>query len=316
MSTRIEELEAKVKDRGKRGLIYHIKKEPLLYVMILPALVYLIIFKYIPMYGITVAFQKYNIAKGYFQSPWVGFKYFELFFRDPYLFRIVRNTFLLSLYSLVFGFPAPILLAILLNEVRSMTYKRIIQTVSYLPHFISVVVIVGLLKIFFATDGFVNSILGSIGVEAQRWFVHPMWFRPLYIASGVWQGVGWGAILYLAALTGINEELYEAAYVDGANRFKRMLNITLPGIRGTIILLLIFRIGSLMSVGFEKVFLMYSPTTYEVADVISTYVYRRGIEAMQFSYATAVGLFNSVINFTLLFVANFLAKRYSEYSLW
>ena len=314
MSTQATQLAPTAK--GKRGLLFYIQKDPWLFLMVVPAIVYLVVFKYIPMYGITVAFQNYSLGRGYFASPWVGLMQFDLLISDPFFARILRNTLLLSIYSLAFGFPASIILALLLNEVQSMAFKRTVQTVSYLPHFISTVVIVGMLKLFFATEGMANSILGALGLEPQRWWLDPVWFRPLYIASGIWQGTGWGAIIYLAALAGISQELYEAAYIDGANRFRRMRHVTLPGIKGTIILILIFQIGSLMGVGFEKVFLMYNPTTYEVADVIATYIYRRGFLDLQISFGAAVGLFNSVINLILLVIANYLARRYSEYSLW
>jgi putative aldouronate transport system permease protein len=300
----------------KQGLIYHIKKEPVLYIMILFPIIHYTIFRYIPIYGITVAFQKFSVAKGYFRSPWVGFKNFAIFFQDPYLFRIVRNTFIINILELVFEFPAPIFLALMLNELKNQTFKRSVQTISYLPHFISTVVLIGILRMYFASDGMVNQLLTLMGLKAQRFLVEPQWFRPLYIGSGIWKNIGWGSILYLAALTGINVELYEASYVDGANRFRRMWHVTLPGIRPTIILLFILRIGRMMNVGFSKVFLLYSPMTYEVADVISTYVYRRGLLEWQISYATAVGLFNSLINCLLLVVANYLAKRFTETSLW
>lgn len=299
-----------------RGLVYHIRREPLLYAMFLPGLVYLIVFKYVPMYGITVAFQRYNIAKGYFGSEWVGFHYFKYFVDDPFLYRIVRNTLVLSFLQLVFEFPVPIVLALSLNEVRNQGYKRAVQTVSYLPHFVSVVIIVGLLKTFFATDGLVNDLFGALGIPQQNFWITMGWFRPLYVLSGVWQHVGWGSIVYLAALAGIDTELYDAAYVDGANRFRRAWHVTLPGIRPTIVLVLILRIGDLLDVDFEKVLLMYSPTTYEVADVIATYVYRRGLEEMQLSYSTAVGLLNSVVSCMLIVIANYLAKRFTEISLW
>ncbi|MCD6123192.1 MAG: sugar ABC transporter permease [Spirochaetales bacterium] len=308
-------LETPLKIR-KRGLIYHIRKEPILYIMVLPAIAHFIIFRYIPMYGITIAFQKFDIAKGYFGSPWVGLHYIKQFLKDPFLFRIIRNTFVLNFLSLFTKFPAPIIFALMLNELRKIVFKRSIQTMSYLPHFISSVILVGLIHIFFASDGLINDILVHLGLPAERFLIDPKWFRFLYIGSGIWKSMGWKAILYLAALLGINQELYEAAYIDGANRWQRMLNITLPGISPTIIILLILEIGQLMNVGFTKAFLLQCPTTFEVSDVISTYVYRRGIEQMQISYAAAVGIFNSIVNFGLIIMANRLAKRYSDTSLW
>lgn len=300
----------------RRGLIYHVRRDPVLYLMVLPAIAHFVIFRYIPMYGISIAFQKFNIGKGYFGSPWVGFYYIKMFLRDPFLYRIVRNTFMINFLELFSKFPAPIILALLLNEVRHQAFKRSVQTISYLPHFISTVILIGLVKNFFATDGLINAALASLGLKTQRFLIEPQWFRPLYIGSGIWKTIGWKSILYLAALSGINVELYDAAYIDGANRWRRMWHITLPGISPTIILLLILEIGQIMNVGFTKVFLLYSPTTYEVADVISTYVYRRGIQEMQVSFATAVGIFNSLVNCALLVMANYVAKRFSETSLW
>ena len=300
----------------RRGLLYHLRREPMLYLMLVPALFYLALFKYLPMYGVTVAFQDFRMARGYFGSRWVGFDQIARFLTDPFAYRVIRNTVILSFLSLVLTFPAPIVLALLLNEVGSVGYKRTIQTVSYLPHFISVVVIVGLLKTFFATDGIVNDMIARFGMEAQRYFIDPGWFRPLYVTSDIWQSMGWGSIIYLAALNNVNPELYEAAYVDGANRAQRMWNVTLPAMLPVIVIVLIFRLGNLMDVGFEKVFLMYTETTYEVADVIKTYTYRRGIQEQQFSYAAAVGLFESVINFLLIIGANYLSRRATGNSLW
>lgn len=292
------------------------RKEWALWLMVTPAIVHLIIFRYIPIYGITIAFQKFSFSTGYFGGEWVGLKYFKMFLEDPYIVRIVRNTIVLSTMSLVFTFPVPIVLSILLNEVRSSAFKRTIQTISYLPHFISTVIVIGLVKIFFEATGPVNRVLMALNLPAQQFLLSGFWFRFLYIFSNVWQSAGWGTIIFLATLSGINPELYEAAYIDGANRFRRMTTVTLPGLKPTIILLVILNIGNLMNVGVERVLLLYNPVTYNVADVISTYVYRRGLQQMQYSYAAAVGMLQNIVNLLLLISANRLARSFSEVSLW
>jgi len=268
------------------------------------------------MYGIVIAFKDFKASRGILGSPWVGFKHFEQFFNSYYFFRLIRNTFLLNLYDLIFGFPAPIILAILFNELRNERFKRFVQSVSYLPHFISIVITVGFIVDFFAQNGIVNNFLGLIGIGPVNFLIEPKWFRPLYIGSGIWQGVGWGSIIYLAAISGIDPQLYEAATIDGAGRFRKIISITIPSIAPTIIILLIFRIGGMMSVGFEKVFLMYNPSTYETADVISTFVYRSGLQGAQYSYAAAIGLFNTMLNFILLTGANYISRATTENSLW
>ena len=249
-------------------------------------------------------------------SPWVGFENFTDFFKGAYFSRLVVNTLAINLIDLVFGFPAPILLALLLNEIRWNPFKRLVQSISYMPHFISVVVLVGMLFDFFARDGLVNNIFKAFIANPTAYMQDPNWFRWLYVGSGIWQQVGWGSIIYMAALTNIDPSLYEAAMVDGAGRFRQLLHITLPGIMPTIMVLLILRLGSMMSVGYEKILLMYTPLTYETADVISTYVYRRGVLATDYSYSAAVGLFNSAINFALVIGANWLSKKYNNTGLW
>ena len=281
----------------------------------LPILIFLI-FNYLPMYGQLIAFQDYDIVGGVFASKWVGLKHIRAFVESIYFVRLLRNTFLLSFFTFLFGFPAPIILALLLNEMPSLRLKRAVQSISYLPHFISTVVVVGLLMKLVETDGIVHRVWGILGIAAPIFLQEPGWFRPLYIGSGIWQGVGWGTIVYLAALTGIPEELYEAAVVDGANRWRRVWHITLPGLMPTMVILMILRMGQMLDVGFEKVFLMYNELTYETADVFSTYVYRRGIMRLDYSFATAVGLFNSVIAFLLLISANRIARKVSSVSLW
>ncbi len=300
------------------SLLKGLKKTRPLQLMLLPGLIYYIIFRYVPMYGVVIAFKDFNARLGILGSPWIGFEQFIRFFTHPYFFRLVRNTFLLSFYSLLLGFPAPIILALMLNELRNQTYKRFVQTVSYLPHFISIVAIVGILTLLLSpTNGFVNVVLTKVfGMEPIYFMAEPGWFRPLFVGSGIWQNIGWGAILYLAALSQVDVQLYDAAIVDGTSRMQKIWHISLPSIMPTIAILLILRIGSLFYVGFEKVILMYNPVTYSTADVIGSYVYRRGLQYAEFSYGAAVGLFNSVINVILLITANWISRRVTEQSLW
>ena len=286
--------------------------------MLLPGLALLIVFKYLPMYGLLISFQNYQLFKGFFASPWVGFKNFQKFIDDPFFYRLVRNTFLLGLYNMLYTFPAPIIFAILLNEVRLRKFKRVVQTVSYIPYFISTVIIVGLLKSFLSTDqGVINNAIVSLGFTKINFFSEPKWFRTIYIGSEIWQGLGYGSILYLAAITGIDQELYEASRMDGATRFQNILHITIPCLIPTISILFIMRVGSIISVGFEKVYLMYSSATYETADVISTYVYRMGMKSNpNISYASAVGIMNSIVSLILVWGANTFSRKFLEESLW
>jgi putative aldouronate transport system permease protein len=298
-------------------LFTRIRQEKYLWLIILPVIAFFIIFCYVPMYGLIISVKDYNPRLGYLGSPFVGFKYFIQFFDSVYFWRLTRNTLVLNVYWILIGFPIPILFAILLNEVRNLHFKKVVQTVSYLPHFISTVVVVGMLVNFLSlSDGIVNILIKKLGGTPIDFMAKPQWFRTIYIASSVWQNMGWDSIIYLAAIATINPELYEAARIDGASRFHAMRYITLPSISPTVILLLILNIGSLMSMGAEKVLIMYNPLTYETADVIATYVYRTGLIDSQFSFATAVGLFNSLINFALLIVANRISRRVSEVSLW
>jgi len=285
--------------------------------MALPVLAYYLLFHYGPMYGAVIAFKNFDVSKGIWGSPWVGFQYFREFFQSYYFSRLLRNTFLLSFYQLLWGFPAPILFALLLNEIRNHAFKRTIQTAAYLPHFISTVVVCGLIHDFFARDGVITSLYTLFGGEATSFLSQPQYFRGIYVGTGIWQETGWGAIIYLSALSSIDTQQYEAAIIDGAGRLKQLLHVTLPGIMPTIIIMLILRIGQVMSVGFEKIILLYNPNTYETADVISSFVYRKGLgESFQFSYTSAVGLFNSLINFALLISANWFSKKVSDTSLW
>ncbi len=293
------------------------KRNKMIYLMVSPVVLYYIIFQYGPMYGLQIAFKDYSPALGFLGSPWVGFEHFKEFFNSFFFWRLLRNTILLSFYSLLFAFPAGIILALLLNEVRSRVFKRTVQTVTYMPHFVSLVVIVGILYDFTARDGVVNDILGFLfGIEPIAFMQQAEWFRTLFIGSDIWQNVGWSSIIFLAAMSNIDPSLYEAAKMDGAGRFKQMFHITLPGIMPTVVILLILLIGKFMTVGEEKILLMYNPTTYETADVIGTYVYRKGILESNFSYSAAVGLFKALIAFTLLVIANGIARKVGDTKLW
>ncbi|NUU60718.1 ABC transporter permease [Paenibacillus agri] len=288
-----------------------------IYLMLLPVVIYYLVFLYFPMYGLQIAFKDFSPVKGILGSEWVGFKHFISFYDSYYFWRLIRNTLLISLYELVFGFPAPIILALLLNEIRSRVFKNVVQSITYLPHFISIVVVSGMLVDFLSGNGLINQLTGLFGIPSVSFLIVPEWFRTIYVSSGIWQGVGWGSIIYLAAIAGIDPSLYEAAKTDGAGRFKQILHVTLPGIMPTIIIMLILRFGTLMAGGsLEKILLLYNSTTYETADVISTFVYRRGLLQMDYGFSAAIGLFNNVINFLLLVSANKISRKINETSLW
>ncbi|NMO96427.1 ABC transporter permease [Paenibacillus lemnae] len=293
-----------------------IKRSRFYYLMFAVPLVYFIVFHYIPMFGIMIAFKDYSVFKGIAGSEWVGFKYFGEFLSDPYFYTLIKNTLLIGIYQIIFAFPAPIILALLLNELRNGMFKRFVQTVSYLPHFLSTVVVCGILVNFLSYDGMINQFLHWLGLEQVHFLMIPEWFRSIYISSEIWQGIGWGSIIYLAALTNIDPQLYEAATMDGANRWKQAKHITLPGIAPTIIIMFLFSIGAIMAVSFEKVLLLSNGSNFETSDIIATYVYRRGLVSSDFSYATAVGLFNSVIALVFLTIGNTISKKVSETSLW
>ena len=298
-----------------KKLACNLRKHKIVYLMFIPVFAYYLIFHYYPMYGALIAFKNY-IPGGSFHCEWVGLKHFRAFFSSYYFPRLLRNTLLISFDSVLFGFPAPILLAFLLNELKSKRYKRIVQTVTYLPHFLSLMVVCGMILNFFSSGGFVNSIIVALGGERKNFLMDPACFRPLYIGSGIWQTIGWGSIVYLAALTGIDPSLYEAARIDGAGRFSQAVHITLPGIMPTIIVLLILKIGNLMNVGYEKIILLYNDLTMETADVISSFVYRKGLLNANYSYSAAIGIFNSIINFGLVIIANALSRTVKQTSLW
>ena len=307
---------AKAPQSGWREVWRRLKQSRYYYAMFLIPFLFFVIFCYVPMFGIIIAFKNYNVFDGIVGSPWVGLQHFKNFLSDPYFFVLIRNTILISVYQILFAFPAPIILALLLNEIRHVMFKRFVQTVSYLPHFLSTVVVAGMIVNFGSFDGLINQFLSLFGVEPIQFLMMPEWFRTIYISSEIWQGIGWGSIIYLAALSGIDSQLYEAAKIDGANRWRQMWHVTLPGIAPTIIIMLLFSIGAIMAVSFEKVLLLSNGSNFETSDVIATYVYRRGLVSSDFSYATAVGLFNSIVALFFLTTANYLSRKFSETSLW
>ena len=294
-----------------------IRKYAGLYIMLAIPFLWYIIFKYIPMYGLQIAFKRFNSTLGITKSPWVGLTYFKQFFDSYYFGNILWNTVSLSLFTMLVGFPMPIILALLINEIKNTKFQKVVQNITYMPNFLSVVVIVSMLTLFSNRDyGLFNKIGALFGAAPVDFMAKPAWFQPLYVFSNVWQYMGFNAIIYIAALASVDQELYEAASIDGASRMQKIIHISLPCIMGTIIIMFIMRIGSLMSVGFEKVYLMQNSVTLSASEVISTFIYKNGIQKGQFSYSTAVGLFNSVINFTLLMLANFVSKKATKTSLW
>ena len=312
---------AKKTNIGNKCIWYAIKKDfsncKYLYLMAIPVIAYYIIFHYLPMYGVTIAFKQYNVADGVFGSPWVGFKYFKDFFSSIYFGRVMKNTLIISFYDMLIGFPMPIIFALLINELRSTKFKRFIQTATYLPHFISMVVICGIITDFFSSSGIVTSLIAALGGPRINFVGSNEYFRHIYVWTNLWQAFGWNSIVYISALTGIDQQLYEAATIDGAGKFKQAIHVTLPGIASTIIVMLIMKIGKVLSVGHEKIILLYSPATYQTADIISSFVYRRGLgENMQYSFSTAVGLFQSIVNLTLILTANKLSKKFTDMGLF
>ena len=299
-----------------KRLAIDFQKHKYKYLLILPIIVYLILFCYKPMYGLVIAFKNYRPTRGIWGSNWVGFLWFETFFKDPYFWRLLRNTFTISGLTILFGFPAPIILALLLNEVRSNKFKRTVQTITYMPYFISLVVTCSLLKIYCIENGLFPQIMELFGAQRQNLLANPKYFYPIYILSDIWQGIGWNSIIYLAALSGIDQEQYEAARIDGANRLQQVIHITLPGLMPTITILFILRMGNILNVGYEKILLLYNPSTYEVADVLSTYTYRTGLENQQYSLSTAVGLFNTMVNVVFLLITNYISKKSTESGLF
>lgn len=298
-------------NRTRNRLLTSIAGQKNIYIMLIPVIAYYVLFAYVPMFGNIMAFQDYKITRGIFESNFVGFKHFNSFLNDVYFWRLIKNTIRINVYGLVFGFPAPIIFALLLNEVRNISFKKTVQTITYMPHFISTVIICGMITSFVAREGVINSIIVSLGGSPLEFMTDPKYFVGIYTISGIWQNMGWSSIIYISALSSIDQELYEAASIDGASRWKQTIHITIPGILPTVSILLIMQIGQMLSVGFEKVMLLYNPSIYETADIISTYVYRQGILGANYSYSAAVGLFNSVVNFILLVSVNAFSRKIS-----
>lgn len=308
------------KDEKKRIRRKNLYRDKYLLVMLLPVVAYYLIFCYFPMTGLVMAFNKYQTGSGMlgiYTSDFVGLKWFNQFFKSVYAFRLIRNTFLLSFYSLIFGFPIPILFAVAVTQIKKKELQKLVQVFTYLPYFISTVVICGMITNFLSpSGGIINELLNKLGIESINFLSIPNWFRPIYVVTGSWQTFGFNSIIFVAAIMGISPELYEAMRVDGANKRRIIWNLVLPSIRPTIILLLIMTLGSLMNVGFEKVYLLYNPAVYETADVIQTYVYRQGIQSSNYSFASAVGLINSLINFSIVFATNRLSRKLTDTAIW
>lgn len=303
-----------VKPKSRLSIIL---KNYQLYLLVLPTLAYFFIFKYIPMYGLQMAFRDFNPGLGISASAWTGLKYFERVLGRAYFYQVIRNTLSISISSLIFGFPMPILFALMLNELKSARYKKIIQTVTYAPHFISTVVVASMVTLFLSpSSGIINKIIEKMGGEAVNFLMKPNAFVPIYVISDIWQGLGWNAIIYISALAAVDPALHESAMIDGASRVQRIIHINLPCILPTVVVLLILQTGKLLSVGFDKVFLLSNDAILERSEVISTYTYRIGITSSQYSQSSAIGFFNSIIQFIMLVLVNSLSRRLSETSLW
>lgn len=295
----------------------HLRREWQLYVLLLPTIIWLLVFLYKPMYGLQIAFKDYSVFRGVANSPWIGFDHFQQLFGSDQFVRALKNTVVISFMSLIFGFPMPILLALMFNEILHQTFKKSAQTIVYLPHFISSVIIAGIvITAFSPSAGIVNTVLGWLGVESIYFLTKAEWFRPIFVGTTIWQEAGFQSIVYLAAIAGVSPTLYESAVVDGASRWQMMWKITVPSIMPTIIIMLIIRIGNMLEVSFEMIILLYQPATYETADVINTFIYRQGLQGGQYDFASAAGLFNAVVAFVLVMTANTISKRYSRTSLW
>ncbi len=301
----------------KKTFATELKNNKYLYLMFLPVFIWYVLFCYVPMGGMVIAFQKFDIVKGVFHSKWLGLENFRALFKDPYFFRLFKNTLFINVFGLIFGFPLPIILAIAFNEIRLKRFKKITQTISYLPHFISSVVVMSMVIHFLSPDGgLVNGIRGLFGLESIYFLQIPKYFKTIFISTGIWQGTGFSAILYMAALAGIPKEQYEAATVDGAGKFKQMFYITLPNLAPTIVVMLLINLGSILNVGHERIILLYNPAIYETADVFNSYVYREGIMGFRYSYAQAVTLFQNLVGFFLVFGANKITRKLDGTTLW
>lgn len=298
-------------------LTKQIVKNKWLYILILPGLIYFFIFHYLPIYGVIIAFKDFDIVKGIWESPWIGFGNFGRLFSSGQFYNVFKNSILLSFYRTLWGFPAPILLALMMNEIRHGMYKKVTQTIIYLPHFISWVVLVGIVNNFLSpSNGIINLLLNHMGFESVAFMQKPQFFRTIVVSSEIWKEVGWNSIIYLAAITGIDPSLYESSIIDGASRFQQIRYITIPSILSTIIVVLIMHLGYILRNGFEQVLLMYNPLVYNVADVFETFSYRTGLQEGMYGYATAVGLFQSVVGLIMIWLANKFAKKAGESSLW
>ena len=308
--------EMDLRTQSRKQILRQLYRNRWLYGMLLLPVLYFIIFKFGPIYGLQIAFRNFRVRKGIWGSDWVGLKYFQQYMADPEFWKLVRNTIFLGIGLVCFVFPWPIIFALLLNEVKSKTAQRFIQNISYLPHFISVVVVASMLTTFLAKDGIINQLIVLLGGEAHIFMQDPAWFRPLYWMSNLWQELGWSAIIYYAALTGVDSNLYEAAVIDGANRWQQTIHVTLPAIKPTISIMLIMALGNIMSISFEKVLLLQNSLTYDVSDIISTFVYRKGLSGGQYSYSTAIDMFSTVTNFIMLLVANRICRAMGETGLW
>lgn len=305
------------RQKKRQDTIRLLKRNWVLYLFVLPAVAYVIIFNYIPMYGIQIAFKDYRAGLGIWGSPWAGLKWFNRFFSSPNCWTLIKNTLTISLYSLIAGFPFPIILALILNYTKSMKFKRFAQTITYMPYFISTVVLVGMISLFFSpSSGFINTIIKAFGGEAIYFLGDPKLFKHIYVWSGIWQGMGYSSIIYIAALSGVSPELHESARIDGANIVQRMWHIDIPTILPTVVILLVMNVGSIANVGYEKVYLMQNSLNLSTSEVISTYVYKVGLESAQFSFSTAIGLMTTVINFILLIIANTTANKLTGSGLW
>lgn len=304
------------RERATR-FMHSVRVNKALLIMLIPGLVYYAVFCYAPMYGLQISFKDFRIMDGIAASPWVGLKYYEMALANTEFWRVFKNTLIISGLKLLINFPAPIILALLLNEVRAMRFKKVVQTVSYLPHFLSWVALAGVIGTFLSpSTGPINGLLVQLGIKPIYFVADKNWFRPILLILSLWKEVGWSSIIYLAALSSVDPELYEAAMLDGAGRFKQTIHITLPAISNVIVIMLIFAVGGIVNDDFDQIFNLYTPAVYSVGDVLSTYVYRIGLEGMQYSYSTAIGLFKNVIAFVLIITTNYLSGKFSDYGLW
>lgn len=314
-----EQIKLKKKPGLGARIVDEFKRNYILYILAIPVVVYFLLFCYLPMFGLVIAFKDYSLFLGPIDSPWAemnGFYNFYRFFNHPDFWVIIKNTLIISFYEIIFSFPAPIIFALMLNEIKNLRYKKVIQTITYLPHFISMVVICGMITQFFTTNGILTSLVHALGGRRTNYMLEPDAFRTIFVGSGIWQGVGWGSIIYISALSSIDQELYEAAVIDGAGKWKQLLHITLPGIASTIIILFIMRMGQVLSVGYEKIILLRTDETYSVANIISSYVYDTGIEKPDIGFSSAIGIFQSLVNILFLTVSNFISRKFSEASLF